>query len=82
MFTIDKDKLKLHMDNYIRNSYINIPIAHSGSGEIARAIDSHITDIVRVSISSGVKEFMVEVVDELIDHLYTADDFEKDMGLK
>ena len=80
MFNIDKEKLKQHMSAQINNVYVPRPIYNSNSN-LDQVMNEKIAFIINDN-NNSIKSLLKEVINELIDHLYTIDDFEKDIKLK
>lgn len=81
MFTIDKELLK--KDVYTRVANYPTSWSHYSVGDpVADAISVKINTLIKDAIDQNVKMMISDVMSHLIDKLYTADDFEKDIGLK
>lgn len=78
MFDIgDKDVLVAKIMGSIQSFYINRPSRY-GRSEIEQAIEERIYDIVE----DVAKKVACTAAREIITHLYTCSEFEKDLGLK
>jgi hypothetical protein len=96
MFNIDRDVLKAKINSSINDNYahnINEHIHISGSGlnsyelaygfnSIIQGLDARVQYQIKQSFELHTKAMLRHVMFDLIDSLYTTDDFEKDLKLK
>lgn len=82
MFNVNKEELKNHMNQYIRDIYIDTSRRYSGSDQISTAIMQTVNNNIDSVIQAAVRQLVAESIEELIDKLYTVNDMEKDLGLK
>lgn len=68
------------MEEFISAVYVPLTGGYS-QDPLMRELNTHIKIQIEDAVRNGVKVLVIEVVEELIDKLYTADDFEKDIGL-
>jgi hypothetical protein len=96
MFNIDREELKNKINDSINSHYAQNITEHiyiSGSGSnsheladgfnnIIRGLDARIQNQIKQAFEIHTKTMLRDVMSDLIDSLYTADDFEKDLELK
>jgi hypothetical protein len=97
MFNVDRDKLKAKIDDSINGHYAhevssNFYASNNGDSNnyqltegfnnIIRGLDARVQHKIQQAFELHTKTMLRHVMFDLIDSLYTADDFEKDLKLR
>ena len=82
MFNMDKELLKRHMEYFVTCLPVPGVGAPSSPDSLIQKMDERTQRIVEDYTRYAIKNMVKDIVNELIDKMYTADDFEKDIGLR